>query len=195
MNSIDEAISILNRGGVVIYPTDTAFGIGCKADNKKAIKRVFEIRKRPLSKPVSILVDSKKMGLGYFENPTVSVKRLMDCYWPGALTIIYTANNKTIDKLVTAGGSTVGIRMPSHKTTHALIKGIKTGLLGPSANLHNGKTPFKRNDLDEELTKQVDHVVNGDCYGNTASTVIDCTKKPFKIIRQGACIIDKKYLT
>ena len=89
-SDIDKAIGVLNKGGIVIFPTDTAFGIGCRIDNKKSIERLFRIRKRPKNKPTPVLVDSIEMAQKYLLPITDEEVRnnLMKKYWPGALSII-----------------------------------------------------------------------------------------------------------
>ncbi|MBI2029703.1 threonylcarbamoyl-AMP synthase [Candidatus Gottesmanbacteria bacterium] len=183
---IDKAVAVLKNGGIIIYPTDTAFGIGCLANNPKAIKMLFEIRKRPSDSAVTLLVNSINMASKYFRDLTPQVIRLMEKYWPGALSIVYYCNKDKVDPLVSSGGDTVGLRAPNHKMTLEIIKRSDVPLLGPSANFHNGKTPFKIEDLDKELVKLVDFVVPGKSNGSKASTIVDCTKTPFQILRKGA---------
>lgn len=194
MDQIDKAVLVLDNGGVIIYPTDTAYGIGSKADNNDAVKRVYKIKNRPHTQPVSVLVDSKDMALTYFDNPPDIVVRLMDEYWPGGLTIVYYKNKDTVSSIISGGTDTVGLRAPNHPVTLKIIKGIGVGLIGPSANFRGEKTPFVFSDLNKELIGKVDYVVNEKSYGDKTSTVINCTTKPFTILRQGSCIIDQKYL-
>lgn len=186
-DKIKEAISILNQGGIVIYPTDTVFGIGCRIDNINTIKRLFAIRRRPETQATPVLVDSVVMSEKYVLDISSDVlKTLIARYWPGALTLVLHCDRVMVPFLVRGGGNTVGVRMPKHDTALALIKGVGVPLLGPSANFHGGKTPFRYEDLDRKLFKLVDFVVPGECQIKQASTVIDCTVKPWKILRQGA---------
>lgn len=193
---IQEAITVFNQGGVVIFPTDTAFGIGCRVDNEAAVKRVYEIRKRPSTQAVSLLVAHPEMAKDYVTEITQDVaNRLMRPYWPGGLTIVLKSNKDTVPELVRGGGDTVGLRMPDHKDLLDIITAVGVPILGPSANFHGGKTPFHISDLDPELVKKVDYVLGGDSKQNMASTVIDCTVKPWKIIRQGAVTVPESSLS
>lgn len=88
--------------------------------------------------------------------------------------------------LVRGGSGNLGVRMPNHQIALSLIQGAGVPILGPSANFHGSATPFKFQDLDKELISLVDFVVEGECGTNQASTVIDCSVKPWKILRQGA---------
>ena len=189
MTNLNKAISVLKKGGIVIFPTDTAYGIGCRMDDEKAVKRLFEIRSRPSSQATPVLVSSVKMACKCFSTPLPDVVRhLMEKYWPGALTIVYESNNR-IPLPVRGGGRTVGLRMPNHKTILKVIKRLDIPVLGPSANLHGQPTPFRYEDLDPNLVKQADYVISGKCQEGNVSTVVDCTSEPFKIIRQGAIMI------
>lgn len=186
-NNLEKAIEVLKNGGIIIFPTDTAFAIGCRIDNEESVKRLFEIRKRPKTKATPVLVDTVKMAQDYLQPiPKEVIDKLIEPYWPGALTIILGCNKKKIPELVRGKGETLGIRIPNHKVARAIIRGVGVPILGPSANFHGEKTPYKFEDLDPELVKLVDFVVPGECPVGQASTVIDCTSKPWRIIREGA---------
>lgn len=184
---IEKAVKILKNGGIVIFPTDTAFGIGCRIDDEKAIKRLFEIRKRPKTKAVPVLFSSVDMVRKYVEEIPQDVEKLMKKYWPGALTIILQCNRVKVPSLVRGGGQTLGVRIPNHKVVQAIISEVGVPILGPSANFSGEKTPFKFEDLNPELVGLVDYVLNEkvSLEGNV-STVIDCSVRPWEIVRQGA---------
>lgn len=183
---MEKAVNILNQGGIVIFPTDTAFGIGCRIDNEKAIKRLFKIRKRPETRAVPVLVSSTEMASHYLLPYSNIVRQFMKEFWPGQVTIVYKCSTKVVPPLVRGGSENIGLRIPNHPVPLALIKGTGTGLLAPSANFHNNKTPYSFDQLDSDLIKLVDYIVPGECTIKSASTVVDCTKTPFSIIRRGA---------
>ena len=186
-DQVDEAVRILNQGGIVIFPTDTAFGIGCRIDSKETIKKLFKLRRRPESQAVPILVSDLEMAKKYVkEVPEDIINKLINPYWPGALTIVLKVNEEKVFSLIRGGGETIGVRMPNHPTTLEIIKKVDVPILGPSANFHGEKTPFEFKDLDQELISLVDYVVEGKCSIKQASTVIDCSKTPWNILRQGA---------
>lgn len=186
-NDIQQAITILKQGGVVIYPTDTAFGIGCRMDDADAVKRLFTIRQRPVTKATPVLVNGKAMAQEYLASLPSEAEKLMDTYWPGALTIVLSTKIDRVPELVRGGGNTIGLRMPDHATALALIDGMGVPLLGPSANFNGHATPFAFAELDPALVKQVDFVLDGVCKeGRVTSTVVDCTQKPWQILREGA---------
>jgi L-threonylcarbamoyladenylate synthase len=191
MNKINEAIKVLEQGGIVIYPTDTAFGIGCRVDDEKAIRKLFEIRKRPFSQATPVLFDSKERLKDFVLPINGKIELLMDKYWPGALTIVIPSKVSKIPSLVRGDGPNLGVRVPDHEIPQALISGLGLPILGPSANFHGEETPYKFEDLDKSLIKLVDLVIEGKTRGeNLASTVVDCSEEPWKILRQGSLKID-----
>lgn len=188
---IRKAIGVLKEGGIVVFPTDTAFGIGCRADDEKAVERLFKIRKRPESQATPVLVDTVKMAQDLLLPISQEViDKLIELYWPGALTIVLRCKVDKVPSLVRGGSSTLGVRIPNHAILRAIIQGVGVGILGPSANFHGAKTPYKYEDLDQDLIKLVDYVVPGECSVCQASTVIDCAKKPWRVIRQGAIFVE-----
>lgn len=186
MDALQQAIAVLKDGGVIIYPTDTAFGIGCRMDDQKAVDRLFAIRRRPLSQATPVLVASDDMALTYYANPSNIVRRFMRDYWPGALTIIALCKKELVYSPIRGGGETIGMRMPDHEEIRAVIRGVSVPILGPSANFHGAPTPYRFEDLDPELVKLVDFVLPGKCKRGTVSTVVDCSVEPYRIVRQGA---------
>jgi L-threonylcarbamoyladenylate synthase len=188
MNSeVKKAVEVLKKGGIIIFPTDTAFGIGCRIDNIEAVERLFAIRKRPSSQAMPVLVSSFEMARAYAKEITpVVLERLIYPYWPGALTVVVQSNTYNVPESVRGGGETIGLRMPNHKSILAIIKDLGVPILGPSANIHGQATPFEVKDLNQKLIKLVDFVLEGECDLKKSSTVIDTTKVPWKILRAGA---------
>lgn len=188
-NVVEQTIKVVKGGGIIIYPTDTAFGIGCRIDNQAAVDRLFKLRRRPVTQATPVLVASPEMAIPYFDHPPEIVRRLMKDYWPGALTIIYHCQKDLLYSPIRGGGDTVGLRMPNHETAFEIIKGVGVPILGPSANFHGEPTPFYLTDLNPEFIKLVDLVVPGECQLKQPSTVVDCTISPYRILRQGAVVL------
>lgn len=202
VDQIINAINVLKQGRIVIFPTDTAFGIGCRMDDEKAVERLFEIRRRPVTQATPELVSSIEMAQEYLlPIDSEVIEKLMKPYWPGGLTIVLPCRINKVSELVRGGTNTLGVRMPNHKIALEIIKGVGVPILGPSANFHGEKTPFEFGDLDKELIRKVDYVVHGECslkqparlasrasegVAGMASTVIDCSVKPWKVLREGA---------
>lgn len=184
---VKKAVKILKGGGIIIFPTDTAFGIGCRVDDEKAVEKLFKIRKRPAEKATPVLVDTVKMAQDFLKPiPQEVIDKLIEPYWPGALTIILYCNKVKVPRLVRGGGNTLGVRIPNHPIARTLIRETGVPILGPSANFYGEKTPYSFDSINKELIKLVDYVVPGDCSVKQASTVIDCSVTPWKILREGA---------
>jgi len=170
---INKAVSILKSGGVVIFPTDTVFGIGCIASDKKAVERIKQIKSSNQNFPILISSIEQAKTIGHFGQ---NAQKLAQTYWPGGLTIII--QNKK--------GSTVGVRMPDSNIVLSIIKDLKEPIIGTSANFHGDPAPTTYREINPKLAELVDLAIEGDCKNNKASTVIDTTVSPPKILRQGA---------
>lgn len=186
---LPKGIATLRAGGILIYPTDTAFGIGCRIDDPAAVDRLFALRRRPLTQPMPVLVASIAMALTYFQSPSDIVRHLMEKHWPGAVTIVAPCKKNLVYSPIRGAGVTIGLRMPNHKIALALINGVGVPILGSSANFHGSPTPYRMKDLDPKLIALADGVVAGVCNLKQASTVVDCTQTPPKIVRQGAVVL------
>lgn len=185
-DNILKAVEILNKGGIIIFPTDTAFGIGCRIDREESIKKLFKIRKRPINMATPVLVSSVEMAGEYFLSIPKDVRRkLIDIYWPGTLTIVFPCKKEKVPSLVRGGKENIGIRMPDNRIVLEIIEKLGVPILGPSANIHNEQTPYSFEDLDKKLVQQVDYVMKGEVKYNNSSTVIDCSVSPWKILRPG----------
>jgi L-threonylcarbamoyladenylate synthase len=189
-NDIEKASQIVRNGGIIIFPTDTAFGIGCRMDRNDSVEKLFRIRKRPTSQATPVLVSSVEMARDLVEKMPAEVETLMEKNWPGPLTIILPAKKDKVLSLVRGGSDNVGVRMPNNDIILEIINRVGVPVLGPSANFHGEETPYETKDLDKDLVKLVDYVLKGKSLFKKPSTVLDCSKKPWNIIRKGALDIN-----
>lgn len=186
MNDINFAIDIFKNGGVVVFPTDTVFGIGCRIDKKEAIKRIFKIKNREENVPLPILVSNFEMAEKYLQPLEQDVTHnLVKKYWPGALTIVAKCKKEKVLDIIRSGKDSLAVRMPNNKILLEIIEEIGVPIIGTSANFHGNPSVFKFKNLDKKLIEKVDFVLQGDCGGESASTIIDVTKTSWKILRQG----------
>ena len=186
---VKQAIDVVNKGGVIIYPTDTAFGIGCRMDDRRAVDRLFSLRNRSRTHAVPVLVASVSMALAYLDRFSPIVRRLMDAHWPGALTIVAICKKAKVYSPIRGDGDTIGVRMPDHAVPLSIIASIGVPILGTSANFHGYPTPYRVSDLDPNLRKLVDLVIPGTCPVGNVSTVVDCSVVPYRVVRQGALTV------
>ena len=179
--SIKEAVKLLKSGGVVIFPTETVYGIGVLASNENAIRKLFEIKNRSLDKPLQILIaDIAQVDL-FAAEISDKAKELIKKYWPGPLTLVFK-KKPDISDLITASGNTVGLRMPADKNILKLIK--MTGPLAASSANISGKSDPK---LAEEVKIEADLLLDGGkCKMGQPSTVIDVSVDPPLILREGS---------
>lgn len=173
---VSKAVEIIKKGGVIAYPTETVYGIGALATDVNAIRRVYEIKQRPLSQPLSIAVSSLEM---MNEVAKIECKDFIQKFLPGPVTVILK-KKKVLPDILTAGSKYVGIRYPDHPMALELI--TQTGpIVSTSANLHGEKDPLTARDV----IIPVDYVLDGGPakYGGS-STIVDL--HDYRIIRKGA---------
>ncbi len=178
-----QIVEILNRGGVVAFPTDTVYGLAVRYDLKEAILKMKEAKQRPETKPFPMMVSSKAQ----IERVAVTDARsqkLIDHWMPGALTLVFKKRPE-IDELVTNGFPTIGIRMPDDDFVLEIINRVGVPLLVPSANLSGQPSCTTAEEVLKQLDGRIDAVVLGESGASTASTVCDTTGDELKILRQG----------
>ena len=190
-NNIDfEALkNILRNDGIIIYPTDTVYGVGASIDSLKGIENIYTAKERNFKSPLIALL-SKIEYIDRIaiidENKRELVKKLAEKFWPGALTIILNKKSNVPDIMV-PGGKTVGVRIPALKLAQDIIEGAGGILPTTSANISGEKTPRSYEELDEKFKERVDIIIDG---GKTPlgveSTIIDLTKDVPVILREGA---------
>jgi L-threonylcarbamoyladenylate synthase len=185
LDQVNQAVAVLRGGGIVAYPTDTVYGLGADIYNDEAVARVFHIKERPLNQPLPVLIaDSRQVEL-LTGDLSKAAQSLMKRYWPGGLTIIV---NKSCDfsSMVLAGGAKIGIRIPAHDITRAVIRELGRPIVGTSANLHDRPAALTASEVRDQLGNRVDFILNGGrCPGGKESTVIDLTIEPPAILRRG----------
>lgn len=189
-DNVKEVIEIFKKGGIVIFPTDTAFGIGCRMDDEKAVRRIFEIKQRSLDNALLVLVDGIKMAEEYVSIPDEVRKKLIDPFWPGGLSIFFQVKPGKVPGIVTANTQTLAIRWPKHEIIEQIITAVGVPIIATSANRSGETTPYTLEELDEGVVEQVDTVLEGECTFKKESTIIDATTNPWQFIRKGAVDVD-----
>ena len=186
---LDEAARVLGRGGLVAFPTETFYGLGAAALDRRAVRRVFEVKGRPASMPLLVLVDSEAMvGRVALEIPA-RARALVTRHWPGALTLVLRASAGLPAEL-TAGTGTVGVRLPAHATARALVRALGAPVTAPSANPTGAEPPTTAGAVLAHFGDALDLVLDGGpTPGGAPSTVVDVTVDPPRVIRQGAVVV------
>lgn len=190
-NNVDESElnkikKILDNDGVIIFPTDTVYGIACNCFSEKAIKKIFDIKKRPENKPINVLSNNLDKIKLVSKNINEKEKFLIDKYMPGALTIILDKNEKVSD-ILTAGLDTIGVRIPKNNISLRILENVSYPLATTSANISGDSAGIKITDFLKEFDGLVDAIIDG---GETdlkvASTIVRVeSDNKLKIIREG----------
>lgn len=157
-DDLKKAVEILKGGGIILYPTDTIWGIGCDATNAEAVKRIYDIKKREDSKSMLVLMENAALLERYIEEvPDVAWDLIEITTTP--LTVIYRNAKNLAANLIAEDGS-VGIRFTKEKFTSQLLQRFRRPLVSTSANISGKKSPAFFDDISEEIKEQVDYVVN-----------------------------------
>jgi len=179
---LSKAFSALSNGELIVYPTDTLYGIGADIFNKKSVEKVFEIKKRSFDKPISVAVscieDLEKIAF-----VDGRVKKIIDIFLPGSLTLVL--KKKNISDLITSGLDNVAIRIPDNKIALELLS-----MFGPltctSANISGQKTPSVISTINMQFKPQdISVYIDDGILAGKSSTILDLTCKKPKILRQG----------
>ena len=157
-NEIKKTVEVLKKGGVILYPTDTIWGIGCDASNQKAVDRIYKIKKRIEEKSLIILVDNPDRINKYVKNADLLALELVNNY-DKALTVIYPAA-MNLAKGVAAADKSIGIRVVKDDFCKMIIEGLGKAIVSTSANISGFPPPIRFHQITDEIKNSVDYVVN-----------------------------------
>ena len=179
-NVINEAIEVLSSGGVVLYPTDTVYGLGVDIFNNKAVRRIFKIKKRSFLKPLSVLV-SDTDAIDLVSKISIYQKDTLNKYLPGPYTFILK-KSPIVPRVVTAGLTNVGVRVPENKIACSLASLFP--ITTTSANLSDEEVLSTPDEILNQLDCEVDLVIDVGKITSKASTIVDLTKPQPTFIRR-----------
>jgi len=191
MTDIDHAVAILERGGLVAFPTETVYGLGADASNAAALDRLYAVKARPLDHPVIVHFDSAAHAFAWALDVPEAARRLAARFWPGPLTIILRRAPGIGDQ-VTGGQDTIGLRVPAHAVAHALLDAFArrrpgAGIAAPSANRFGRVSPTRAAHVRADLGDDVDCVLEGGSSEiGIESTIVDLSRGPAVLMRPGA---------
>lgn len=185
--AIDQAVDILKKGGVIIYPTDTVYGIGCDITNQKAIERLCQIRGLNPQKANLSFICYDLTDISQYTKPfDTSVFRLLKKTLPGPFTFIFNASNQ-VPKLLSSKKKTVGIRVPDNAIVRTLVKELGNPIVTTSIHDDDDIIEYSTDPelIYEKYADLVDLVIDGGYGDNVASTVVDITSGDFEVLREG----------
>lgn len=175
--AISQAASVIRKGGLVIFPTETVYGIAADFSNPQAVARLREIKNRSADKPLSIMISQSELISNYTRSPKTLLYKLIDRYWPGPLTIVVESRDPE---------RTVGIRVPNHEIARRLVAEVQAPVAVPSANLEGKPPPQTLEEALVDLDGKVDLAIDGGrAEFGQGSTVVDITGDEPKVLREG----------
>ncbi len=191
---VDRAVAVMRSGGLVAMPTETVYGLAADATNAAAVRRIFEVKGRPVDHPLIVhLASGHELDAWASEVPE-SARILTDAAWPGPLTVIVPRRRGVLDE-VTGGLETVGVRVPAHELALELLERVGRGLAAPSANRFGAVSPTSAehvfHDLGALLDPDRDVILDGGpCPIGVESTIVDCVSTPPQILRAGGIAVE-----
>ncbi|MEC1177697.1 L-threonylcarbamoyladenylate synthase [Metasolibacillus meyeri] len=181
-----QAVDFLNKGEVVAFPTETVYGLGAVATDEVAVQKIFAAKERPSDNPLIVHIAHKEQVRDYVQHIPEVAQKCMDAFWPGPLTLILQEKPNFFAENVTAGLSTVGLRVPDHPVALRLLAAINKPLAAPSANRSGKPSPTKAQHVAEDMTNRISCILDGGATGvGLESTVLDVTVTPPVILRPG----------
>lgn len=180
------AAGVIRNGGLVAFPTETVYGLGCDALNPDAVARIFEAKQRPSFDPLIVHIATRASLNRLVETISLGDQRLMDAYWPGPLTLVMQKREQVPD-LVTAGLPTVAVRMPSHPVARALIREAEVPIAAPSANPFGYVSPTCAQHVVDGLGDRIDLILDGGpCPIGVESTIVSMVGTWPELLRPGS---------
>ncbi|MCL2029364.1 MAG: L-threonylcarbamoyladenylate synthase [Deltaproteobacteria bacterium] len=181
---IQRAVDILAGGGLIIYPTDTQYGLGCDLTQKKAVEKVYRLKKRDPKSPFSFIC-SGLTDIAQYAKVSNFAYRTMKRLLPGPYTLILDAT-RLVPQLMLTKRHECGIRVPDHAIVQALVTALGRPIINTSAALDNGPAPAEPRDLEELFKNQVDAVIDGGPVPGRPSTIISLIGDDPVVLREGA---------
>jgi len=180
---IDKVAGILREGGVMAYPTDTIYGFGCDIFSKKAIQRIYQIKKRNRQKPFSFICSDLK-NISQYAQVTNAAYKIMKRCLPGPYTFILPGS-KLVPKIMLTKRKTVGIRVPNNNISLAIVKSLDHPIISTSVGLSGGEFLTDPLQIEERFGSQIDLTIDGGILANQPSSIISLLDDQVEIIREG----------
>lgn len=181
-----KAAQIIQKGGVIIFPTRGLYGLAADATRPETVARIFEIKRRPFNKPLPILISDRRQVDDWTREISASALKIIDTFWPGRITLVFRSN-RLLPAAIYAQSDKIGIRQPGHPVAMALVRSVAGPITGTSANLSGAPGCHRVSDLPDSLLGQVDLILDaGPLAGGAGSTVVDVSTGKVVILREGA---------
>ena len=183
-HAIAQAVDVIRAEGLIAYPTDTVYGLGTNALNSQAVRKIYAVKRRPWDQPLPVAVSGRTMAadVAYIDERAA---RLIDQFWPGALTLVLP-KKPHLPLVVTGGRAGVGVRAPNHQVPLAILASAQVPLIATSANKHSSPPCVDAQEVLNQFDGEIDLILDGGTCNATVSTVLDLTREPPVIRRQGS---------
>lgn len=181
---IEKARAVLDDGGIIIFPTDTVYAYGCDIRDKRAIERIYRLKKMERKKPISFIFSSLSEISSYTRNISDEHFKIMKKALPGPYTFILNAS-KLVPGIVVTNQKTIGVRIPDHKIPQELVRALGRPILATSINTSEGEYLINPEDLEKVFRNEVDLVLDAGPKISSPSTVVDMSGGGIEIIREG----------
>lgn len=184
-NELDNCIEVLMNGGIVIFPTETVYGIGTNAYCEKSVEKIYEIKERPEEKPLSILVSNVNEISKYAIINNSMEEQIIKNFMPGPITIILEKRPEVFN-YITSGKNTIGIRIPDNKIVLKILEALKLPIVAPSANISGHPSGIELNEILPDFENKVDICIDGGKSElSESSTIVQVVDNEIKVLRQG----------
>ena len=191
MIELEKEVRSLGNGGVVVFPTDTLYGLGADVFSLPALQRIFSIKGRPANLALPVLVAGLDQVEAVAQPMSAQAQRLAERFWPGPLTLVMR-RSPDLPGLVTGGADTVAVRMPGHPVPLELARRLGRPITGTSANLSGQPDLLDLSALENQLGNLVDHIIQtGPVPAGTASTIVNVTGDTPQLLRGGAISLEE----
>jgi L-threonylcarbamoyladenylate synthase len=188
---IDRAVEALRAGALVVFPTETVYGLGADATDPDAIRRVFELKGRPATHPLIVHIENARAIDRWALNVPDSARKLADRFWPGPLTLVLR-RAPAVDPAITGGQDTVAVRVPAHPVAQQLLRGFGSGIAAPSANRYGHVSPTRADHVREEFGDETPMLLDGgECKFGLESTIVSCVDDVPRVLRPGAITLSQ----
>ena len=192
VTQIDESVLCLKQGNLVVFPTDTLYGIAADPMNEQAVKRLIEIKGRSYDQGIPLLLGDIDDAKKYTTHFSIVAQKLAAAFWPGQLTLVLPSI-PNISPLITGGRNTIALRVPDHPVARFMASEMGGAITGTSANKHGQENPLNVTQIREQIGQDIDLILDGGTLSEpTASSIVEIANEKITILRHG--VISKEQI-
>lgn len=184
--NLEDIARRVRDGAIIVYPTDTVYGVGASLERPEQIRRIFKIKGRTLRKPMALLVSRRELVEEYVTDVTGEAKRLMEEFWPGPMTLVLPVKNDSVPEVVNGGGDSIGVRLPAHTDAIRILDACGGVLATTSANTSQDEDAITFGMARSYFEGKVEIMIDGGSSPiGIPSSVVSCTEDSVSVLREG----------